>query len=138
MNQDNLLTTTEQLAAILVAENKALKSRDWETVRRLATEKRKAVDAYEEAVKQHDQTPLESAAADDSRLHAAADHLAMLVDENERRLTLLIFAQRRVMSAISEAVIGCNVGAGTYGRSGALSRSRGGAAPPAISLNRAF
>ncbi|QNT68287.1 hypothetical protein [Defluviicoccus vanus] len=63
---------------------------------------------------------------------------AAMAEENERRLTLVIFAQRRVMAAISEAVISASSGAVTYGRIGGMNRGCSGAAPMAVSLNGAF
>ena len=54
---------------------------------------------------------------------------------NERRLTVLMFAQRRVIEAIAEAVASVGAGAGTYARTGAPAVLGRGGTRPALSLD---
>ena len=74
------------------------------------------------------------------RMASLSRRVEAAAEANERRLTVLMFAQRRVIEAIAEAVASVNGGAGTYARTGAarpLPLGRGGACP-ALSLDRAL
>jgi hypothetical protein len=64
------------------------------------------------------------------RVEAAAE-------ANERRLTVLMFAQRRVIEAIADAVASVGTGNATYARTGVARPHGRGGAHPALSLNRA-
>lgn len=120
----------EALAAVIEAENQALAARDWATVGRLAADKRAAADAYARAVAGlADGGPLPAAAK--RQLLPIAERLGRACEDNERRLTVLMFAQRRVIEAIAEAA--ASLAATGYARTGA----RAGAGAAALSLNRA-
>lgn len=137
MTTDATLAAADRLAQIIAAENAALKDRDWAMVRQLAGEKRLAAGLYEAAF-QDLGDPASLPVTERERLHGAGERLAAAAEENERRLTLVMFAQRRVMAAISEAVVAAGSSAATYGRTGGISRGRSCYAPPALSLNRAL
>ncbi len=136
MTADAMVMAADRLAAVLAAENAALKDRAWDSLVPIAEDKREALQAYEQ-VWQHLSDPAALNTAERNRLRRAGEALAALSEENERRLTMLMFAQRRVMAAISEAVIATRPGVGVYGRTGGLNRGRR-SAPPAVSVNRAF
>lgn len=134
---DALLAAAERLANVIAQENVALKAHDWNQVRQLAELKRASTSDYDHALKalgNHRALSLDVR----ERLQAAGERLAMLADENERRLARVMFAQRRVIAAISEAVIAVGDGTATYGRTGGLRRSRAGRTPPAVSVNCAL
>lgn len=137
MSLDAMMTSIKSLTDIMISENAALRQRDWQAVGSLAAAKRGAVQAYETALQAFaDASALPE--SDREHLRVTSERLAAVAEENERRLTLVIFAQRRVMAAISEAVISAGSGAATYGRTGGMNRGRSGAAPMAVSLNGAF
>jgi hypothetical protein len=105
----------EALADVLEAENQALAARDWRAVGRLAAAKRAAGTAYESALASLASTgPLPADVR--RRLRPLTDRLNRAAEDNERRLALLLFAQRRVIEAIGEAVASLNVAG--YARSG--------------------
>lgn len=137
MATETMLATADRLAEVIAAENAALKNRDWDRLRHLADDKREAVQAYERAL-QGLGDPQELTARARQHLDEASQRLAGLAEENERRLTSLMFAQRRVMAAISDAVVAAGRGAITYGRSGGMHRGRAALAPLAMSINGAF
>lgn len=134
---ETMLVAADRLAALIADENAALESHDWRRLPGLADDKRHATEAYEGALQAlGDPRGLSPDAR--SRLGQAARRLAAVASENERRLTLVMAGQRRVMAVISEAVAATGSGVSTYGRSGGMSRGRATAAPLAISVDCAL
>jgi hypothetical protein len=137
----SLTVAAERLVAVLGEENAALAARDWQAVRRLAEAKREAGAAWERAIAELIPT---DGSARPSLTPAVRQQLARLsrrveaaAEANERRLTVLMFAQRRVIEAIADAVASVGSGAGTYARTG-VARPIGRSARPALSLDRAL
>lgn len=93
----------EVLAAALEAENRALAARDWPAVAGGAGAKRDAAAAYERALADLDRADRLPAEAK-RRLAALGARIESAARANERRLALLIIAQRRVIEAIAAAV----------------------------------
>jgi len=134
---ETLLVAAERLAEVITQENAALKAHDWTQVHQLAGDKRASTGDYGRALKAlGDQATLSADMR--QRLQTAGERLAILAEENERRLARVMFAQRRVIAAISEAVIAVGDGAATYGRSGGLRRGRTGRTAPAVSVDCAL
>jgi hypothetical protein len=140
----SLTAAADKLVSVLTEENAALAARDWPAVRRLAGAKREAGVAWESAVAElvpadgSSRAPLSPAVR--QQMASLSRRVEAAAEANERRLTVLMFAQRRVIEAIAEAVASVNGGAGTYARTGAarpLPLGRGGACP-ALSLDRAL
>lgn len=137
MTTGAILAAADRLAVVIADENAALKDHDWGRVRRLADDKRQATQDYEGALRSLGE-PQALSLADRQHMHEASRRLSALAEENERRLTVVMFAQRRVMAAISEAVVAAGSGVATYGRSGGMRRGRNTTAPLAVSVDCAL
>ncbi len=137
-----LTAAADRLVTVLGEENAALAARDWPAVRRFAEAKRDAGAAWESAVDEFipangtSREPLSPEVKE--RMAALSRRVEAAAEANERRLTVLMFAQRRVIEAIAEAVASLGAGAGTYARTGAPRALGRGGARPALSLNRAL
>lgn len=140
-NIARLTAAAERLVAVLAAENAALAARDWQTVRRLAEAKRDAGDAWASAVTAL--LPADGSSRPSlppalrQQLAGLSRRVEAAAEANERRLTVLMFAQRRIIEAIADAVASVGTGAATYAPTGAA-RPVARGARPALSLNRAI
>jgi hypothetical protein len=137
-----VLQASDALACILDAENRALRANDTEARRLLLDAKTDASLAYEHAVRAFADARAAVAVLDRTpaaRLKRAGDRLAAASEENERLLRVAVFAQRRLLETIAQAVRKLNPGPGTYGRNGGPARPRRSCAQaPSLSLNRAL
>jgi hypothetical protein len=136
-----LTAAADRLVTVLGEENAALAARDWQAVRRLADAKREAGDAWERAVVAF--VPADASARPPlspevrQQMTSLSRRVEAAAEANERRLTLLMFAQRRVIETIAEAVASVGT-AGTYARTGAPRPLGLGGVRPALSLDRAL
>lgn len=132
-----MLAIAERLAVVIADETAALERHDWPRLHLLADAKRQATADYERALAALGD-PHELSAQARVRLGAVGRRLAALAAENERRLSVVMAAQRRVIAVISEAVSTAGGGIATYGRSGDMSRGRTASAPLAVSVDCAL
>ncbi|MFO1129540.1 MAG: hypothetical protein U1E66_14035 [Rhodospirillales bacterium] len=137
----SLADAADRLVQVLGEENAALAARDWPAVRRLAGAKRTAGAAWEHAIAElFPVNGLPTAALTPQakqQMASLSRRVEAAAEANERRLTVLMFAQRRVIEAIAEAVASVGNGAATYARTG-TAKPLGRGAHPALSLNRAL
>jgi hypothetical protein len=113
----------ERLISVLVRDNEAIRQRRWDAVRMLIREKHEASQQLE-AASQRLGDPELWPMAQRRRLTGLRERLTDVVEENERRLTVLMFAQRKVMSSIAEAVVSLSPST-AYAQGGQAARGRG-------------
>lgn len=137
-----LLRSSETLARVLAAENRSLARNDTAPLGHLLEAKRAAGRAFEAALRAFDDAGAATDAIDPDvlgDLRAAGQRLVALAEENERRLSVAMIAQRRLLDAVADAARTLIAEPGTYGRNGAPARPRRAvAAPPSFTLNRAL
>ena len=132
------LVAMEQLADVLARENGALESNDGEALKALSDEKISAGRGYEMQVK-----AMADLGADlgklETNLHRqiedSGSRLAALTDENERRLKVALEANRRLMSAVSEAVKAMAPGPAIYSRAGTVGPNSAAAPSGNVSIS---
>ncbi|MFO1154840.1 MAG: hypothetical protein U1E42_14440 [Rhodospirillales bacterium] len=138
----SLTAAADRLVTVLGEENAALAARDWSAVRRLSEAKRDAGAAWESAVAELAPANASLRApispSDKKTMAAINQRVEAAAEANERRLTVLMFAQRRVIETIAEAVASVGSAGSTYARTGAARSFARGGARPALSLNRSL
>jgi exonuclease VII large subunit len=120
------IAAAERLIGVLARDNEAIRQRRWDVVRALIQEKHEAsrqLEAASQRLGDPEQWPMVRR----RRLNDLRERLTDVVEENERRLTVLMFAQRKVMSSIAEAVVSLSPSTG-YVQGGQVARSYGGRA----------
>lgn len=131
------LDAAEHLIGVLLRDNEAIRQRDWQMVQRLVVEKQDAgrrFDAAASALGNADSWPV----ARKRRLSDLRQRLSEAAEENERRLTVILFAQRHVMTAIVDAFNLVASGGIGYGRTGAVAQQGAGVQRPSISINGSY
>ena len=138
-----LIDITEQLAALLMKENKALKERQVDEATKLLEEKTDLSRIYETRVRglMDDQEALSKTDADlRQKLRDMGEKVNVMIIENANLLKVAIDTNMRIVDMVADAVKSQRPGPGTYGADGTAGKDDVHAAPRnmAISLDQSL
>jgi len=140
---NDLIELTEDLAGLLLQENKALREKRAGEATSLLERKSELSRIYETRIQSLGNTPEILAKADPERiktLRELGEKVNLMIEENANLLKITIEATRRVVNMVADAVKAQHPGPATYSANGISTRGDLHSAPQnlAISVNRSY
>jgi len=140
---NDLIELTEDLASLLMQENKALREKRAGEATSLLEKKNELSRIYETRIQNLGNAPETLAKADPElvkTLRESGEKVNLMIEENANLLKITIEATRRVVNMVADAVKEQHPGPATYSANGVSRREDLHSAPQslAISVNRSY
>lgn len=140
---NDFIELTEDLASLLLQENKALREKRAVEATGLLEKKNELSRIYEARIESLGNAPELFAKADPKlvkTLRELGEKVNLMIEENAKLLKITIEATRRVVNMVADAVKAQHPGPATYSANGVAARGDQHSAPQslAISVNRSY